>query len=421
MWLRAAVRGARRGALIFHRRSRDAADPDPDPVRILPADVRETGTDVTLAYPFESTTRPHLNGTLWFRVPAACGAWLSTGPEAAVASLLMLAMALGEPLEVEAPMSPMTHYAAGQCIDFFHLWLPATLKRVQVTAPSYASPAAADPRAVMSCFSGGVDSFHTVYDHLDGAAPNPDYALTHLFFAHGFDIPVEDATTYDAIAAEYETLAAGWNLGFVRVATNVREVLDPHVPWLTSHGTALAGCALLLGRGVRTFIIPSTNRHSRLFAPCGSNPVTDPAFGTASLQIVHYGSHRSRIEKIRDIARRAEAQEYLRVCWKNVAGVRNCGRCEKCLKVMMPLALEGVLETFTGFPPLPEWNRIDPACFAPLDLSKYEPEQSYADELRALALERGRPDVAALLGGAGSGSRRTASGGWRRLRRLFGV
>lgn len=389
-------------------------------MRILPADIRETPTDLMLSYAFECATRPDLNGTLWFRVPKGFRDWVSRGPEPAVVSLLMMAMALGEDLEVEAPMSAMTHYAAGECIDFFHLWLPAKLKRVRVTAPSYSPAAPTDAHTVMSCFSGGVDSFHTVYDHLDGAAPNPDYALTHLFFAHGFDIPVDDASTYDAIAAEYEALASVWNLGFVRVATNLRTVLDPHVPWLTSHGTAIAGCALLLGRGVRTFVIPSTNRHSRLFAPCGSNPVTDPAFSTASLQIVHYGSHRSRIEKIRDIAHRAEAQESLRVCWKNVEGLRNCGRCEKCLKVMMPLALEGVLEKFTGFPPLPEWNQLDRACFAPLDLSKYEPEQSYADELRALALERGRPDVEALLRGSEAGAGRAASGGRRRLRRLFG-
>jgi len=388
-------------------------------MKIHPADVRESDGTITVAYRFESASRPELSDTLWFRVPAAWRDWLSPGPEPAAASLLMLAMALGEDLELAQPIRPLTHYGLGQCLDFFHLWFPQKLGRIRVTAPAYAPAGRAGGRAVVSCFSGGVDSFHTVYDHLGDAAPNPAYALTHLFFAHGFDIPIDDPS-YEEVAAECEALASGWKLELIRLATNVRAFLDPHVPWVTSHGMAIAGCALLLSGGVRTFMIPSTNRQSLLFLPCGSNPVTDPVLGTETMQIVHYGCHRSRIGKIRDIAHRAEAQQYLRVCWQNVEGVRNCGTCEKCLKVMMPLALEGVLERFTGFPPLPPWDRIDPACFTPFDPSKYDPEQSYAEELRALAIERGAPEIEAALRRA---ERRAAAPepGWKAgLRRLLG-
>ena len=390
-------------------------------MKIHPANINESEGHFTLTYRFESATRPDLNDALWFRVPARFRDWVSAGPEAAVASLVMLAMALGERIEVAEPMSAMTHYGISQCVDFFHLWLPGKLKRIDIVAPAYTG-AAADapvPHAVVSCFSGGVDSFHTVYDHLEGRAANPEYALTHLFFAHGFDIPVQ-LPVYEDIAAECETLAAGWNLGLVRLATNVRHLLDPHVPWVTSHGTVLGGSALLLAGGIRAFVIPSTNRHSRLFAPCGSNPVTDPMLGTPSMQIVHYGSHRSRIEKIRDIAHRSEAQQYLRVCWQNAAGVRNCGACAKCLKVMMPLALEGMLERFTGFPPLPDWDRIDPACFAPLDLSKYADEPSYAGELLELALARGRSDVEAILRRAESAPAHRSRGWPGRIRDMLG-
>jgi hypothetical protein len=242
--------------------------------------------------------------------------------------------------------------------------------------------------AVVSCFSGGVDSFHTLFAHRGAAAPNPQYTISHLMFAHGFDIPLRDET-YPEVAAEFRELAAGLGLGFIGISTNVRELLDPHVPWLTTHGAAIAACGHLLSAGARSLIIPSTNRQSLLFSPCGSNPVTDPMLGSDELEIIHHGTEHSRIEKIVSLAERAEAQNHLRVCWQNVPGQRNCGRCLKCLKTMMPLAVVGALEKFRVFPPLPPWRKIDRRCFAPLDLSRYAPELGYADELRALAKARG--------------------------------
>jgi hypothetical protein len=269
------------------------------------------------------------------------------------------------------------------------MWLPRPLKKIAFHAPSFARMAQPRARGVVSCFSGGVDSFTTLYAHLGASAAGEDFRLTHLFYAHGFDIPLGNPL-YDEFAAEFAGLAKDWNLGFIGLETNARKIVEPHVPWVNSHGACLTACALLLAGGARKFIIPSTNRHSLLFAPCGSNPVTDPMFGTESLDIIHHGSHLSRIQKIVAIADRGEARQHLRVCWKNVPGQRNCGRCVKCLKTMMPLAVAGVLDKFAVFPPLPPWNEIDPKCFAPLDLSRYAPELSYADELREFARATGR-------------------------------
>jgi hypothetical protein len=186
-------------------------------------------------------------------------------------------------------------------------------------------------------------------------------------------------------------------VGLVGLATNAHALVEPHVPWLTTHGAVLAAVGLLLGRGLRTLLIPSTNRHSRLFVPCGSNPLTDPALSTEALELVHYGCHRSRIQKIRALANRPEVRAHLRVCWQGQAAGGNCGRCVKCLKVMLPLALEGVLDRFPGFPPLPPWDALDPACFAPVDLARYAPEQSYAAELLALAREKGQAEAARAI------------------------
>jgi len=356
-------------------------------VKIEPAQITEADETVTVAYRFAAAARADAAGELWFRVPRDYRDWIHSGPEPAVAALTFVAMALGEDIEVAEPVSPRFHYGFHRAVEHFHLWWPQ-VRPVALHAPGFATAQPPGANAVVSCFSGGVDSFHTLYAHLDGATAHPDFRLTHLFFAHGFDIPLTDPA-YDALAAEFAELARPLGLSVVRLATNARRFLDPHIEWQSTHGTVIAAGALLLSGGVRRFIIPSTNRQSTVFATCGSNPITDPLLRTESLDIIHYGTHLSRIQKILAIAERREARAHLRVCWQNVAGARNCGRCVKCLNTMMPLAIVGALPHFPVFPALPPWRTIDRRCFAPFDPSALAPEVGYAEELRALAAAHG--------------------------------
>jgi hypothetical protein len=355
-------------------------------VKIQPGQVVEADGALTVRYRFEA--RMERTGELWFSVAPRWRDWIHAGPEPAVAALAFLAMAAGEDIEVAQPVSSRFHYGFQRAVEHFHLWWPR-LRAVALRVPGFSHADRSRATAVASCFSGGVDSFHTLYAHLGPAAPVADFRLTHLLFAHGFDIPLANPA-YHELAAEFAELARPLGLDVVGLSTNVRDMLDSHLPWDQTHGACLAAAALLLSGGIRRLIIPSTNRQSLLFLPCGSNPVTDPMLGTERLDIVHYGTHLSRIEKIVALAERREAQAHLRVCWQNASGARNCGRCEKCLKTMMPLAVIGALEKFAVFPPLPSWSAIDRRCFTPVDLSRRPPELSYAAELQALAASRGR-------------------------------
>jgi len=356
-------------------------------MRIFPAEVVETGGRVRITYRFDTRAQLDIPNELWFEVGEEFRPWIFAEAETGIATLALLAMALGEDVEVSAPVSPRFQYFFRDFVAHFNLWLPQ-LKRISLAAPAGPRPERPRGDAVVTCFSGGVDSFFTIHEHLGPAAPHPSFRLSHLFFAHGFDIPLHDSS-YDVFASEFAGLARGWGLKLIRLSSNARHLLDPYVHWVTAHGACIAACALLLSGGIRTFIVPSTNRQSLLFSPCGSNPITDPMLGTEALEIVHHGGHFSRIQKILAISAWADVHNYLRVCWQNAPGKKNCGRCVKCLKTMMPLEIAGVLGKFSVFPRLPPWNEIPAECFAPLDLSRYAPELSYAAELRALAVARG--------------------------------
>ena len=62
------------------------------------------------------------------------------------------------------------------------------------------------------------------------------------------------------------------------------------------------------------------------------------------MQIRDDGSDRRRNEKVADLADRPDILNHLRVCWLHTGRGLNCGSCEKCLRTMMCLKMNGVLE-----------------------------------------------------------------------------
>lgn len=333
----------------------------------------------------------HPARTLRILLPDAYADWISDRLEAPVLAALFPAMAIGEPIRVEGPLSAVFHYQVRQVMKYFHLWYPRELTLVDVLCDGF-DEALPRGNATCACFSGGVDSFYTLWHHRAESEPIPRYRITHGLFAHGFDIPLDRAEYYERQAASYEAMLDELGIRLVRMRTNVREILDPCASWMTTHGAALQMAAHFLASGMRTFLIPSTNRFSLINPPIGSNPITDPQPGSEALEIVHHGCEASRIQKLLTIADWAPARKHLRVCFQDKTEVLNCGACKKCHKVMLPLWVAGKLESFETFPPGFDPARIDPLCFKGTDPAHYPQELSYGDELKELAA-RLRPDA----------------------------
>ena len=115
---------------------------------------------------------------------------------------------------------------------------------------------------------------------------------------------------------------------------------------ILTQGSALAGIALLLG--FPRVYVPAAYSYSHL-DPSGSHLLTDPLWSNESVRVVHDGSEARRIDKVLKIAGNETALANLRVCFADMNV--NCGRCSKCLRTMIPLAL---LDASTApFPSLP--------------------------------------------------------------------
>jgi hypothetical protein len=85
--------------------------------------------------------------------------------------------------------------------------------------------------------------------------------------------------------------------------------------------------------------------------PHTSDPLIDGFLSTDTLEIIHHGSTKHRVEKVAQIADWGLPQKVLWVCLeaKFEEETWNCSWCEKCVRTMIPLYALGVLDRYKTF------------------------------------------------------------------------
>ncbi len=77
----------------------------------------------------------------------------------------------------------------------------------------------------------------------------------------------------------------------------------------------------------------------------------DPLWSTEATEIVYDGAEATRAQKVMNCLCHSElARQSVRVCL-SADDHYNCGRCEKCLRTMIPFYVAGCLEKSPAFPP----------------------------------------------------------------------
>ena len=260
-----------------------------------------------------------------------------------VPALLALAMTMREDLTIEAPVSPKLVANLDQ-IERLHLEWWTKLRPVKVLAPQVP----ADHRAadVGMFFSGGVDSFYTLLRNMQGRSV-PDDPITHLVFVAGFEVDSPSAEYVAAAGGRVRDVAEATGTQAIIVTTNLRTEL--RLWWMRMQGASLATVGHALSPMLGTCFIAGSYMYKNL-TPWGTHPVLDPLWSSESMRIHHEGWDADRSEKIRyEIARSDLALSTLRVCPKPEQQPMNCGRCAKCIRTMVCLYTEGVLDRCDTF------------------------------------------------------------------------
>jgi hypothetical protein len=279
----------------------------------------------------------HVNGRpLWF---ASGDAALTPSPEAFATAIFVAALDRGARVVMDAPLSTTWRAGLPRVFETLASWwgYPA----LAPDAPERDDRAEAPVRRVGLCFSGGLDSFHTL---LAGPVPIDD-----LIFVHGFDIDVEDAARYEAYLPSVREIARATGAEAVSLRTNVRAVWPvSEAPWDHTHGGPLIAAGHVLSDRIGYLVISSSIPY-HIESRWGSHWRIDPHFGTARLRILHTGAHVQRLQKLRAVAHHPLVRRFLRVCWENRTAAANCGVCEKCVRTQFTLAKLGQLEHFSCF------------------------------------------------------------------------
>ncbi len=188
---------------------------------------------------------------------------------------------------------------------------------------------------IASFFSGGLDSTFTAETNL----------VNYLVSVRGFDIEYQNLDLWDAAVKNILKFSKKTKTNPLFLSTNIRHISNPILSWgSVYHGTALGAIAMVLPLGIETTLIPSTSallaskpgylgtgsHLCDLLSNFGRNTITD--------------KEQSRLEKIDLLGRMGKeyALRSLRVCWENLDGEYQCGRCFKCILTALEFDYSGL-------------------------------------------------------------------------------
>ena len=257
-----------------------------------------------------------------------------------LSACLLPAMAVGEALVINQPVSPLLLKNVNQLQEIYSSWYPK-FKKIQIQAEVKRNTLVPPPTEVASFFSGGVDSFYSLIKN--------NAEITTLVYVQGFDVWAHETEFLEMVHPRMVEIANRFGKKLITVRTNLHEFSDSFADWaLEYHGSALASVAHLLAPTIKKFFVPSTHSFTH-FRPWGSNVLTDYLWGTNTIEINYDGAEVGRPGKIKDVCQNSCALETLRVCLDRTSGKYNCGACEKCLRTMLNLHVHDRLQKCEAF------------------------------------------------------------------------
>jgi hypothetical protein len=287
---------------------------------------------------------------LWFSFPQEYEEFMLLRGDAFLAGTIIPAMALGEDIEINAPVSPKLVTGLMEYQKILKIWFPVQLTMIQIIYSNLEVLSQSKIRGdTASLFSGGVDSSFILNANLAPQQPIDDMQIKHAIFIQGADFPLSLTGHFNDLAQLSRNSLGQIGVNLITSATNVRSFTEGLFKWDYCHGAALLATGLVLSGLLKRLYIASSFNYRNL-VPWGSSPLLDHWLSTESLEIVHFGASYRRTEKMKVVANWPPAQEYLRVCPKiEPRATVNCERCDKCLGTKAILEMEGTLASFRTF------------------------------------------------------------------------
>lgn len=297
--------------------------------------------------------------------------------DAFVVGLLLPAIASGQDIIVEAPISEKLYYNLHHTV-IFAMSQAFNGTDIKVIPEKLIIPQI-EPWAVGTGCSLGVDSFSTMLDHLSDECPE-SYKLTHLAYfnvgAHGDKDSAGARTAYLNDLKMVREFADEVKLPLIAMDSNLPEFyrhgnFDFRQTCLTRNMSMVLALQKLFKRYIYSSSYPVTEVKLSSKSISSMETVLLPALSTEKTELIVGDPNLSRTGKIGMICKNTLVRKHLYVClrdsvinnnmycgpWinKNVHEKRNCSRCDKCLRTLLILdildELDNYSELFDSFAP----------------------------------------------------------------------
>jgi len=312
--------------------------------------IQINGPKTRLVADFTASGLPH---QLWYELPSQFGFWFAADrSDGFVVGLLLQAMERGEDIVVEGTISAkLLHNLNNYYIPIVNLAYPH-LKRIHITT-SNLSHEKLPVSGVATGFSGGVDSFAAVFQHLK-CEEIPEYRINHLLFhnvgSHAFGSPKDDRRLFEQRFQELLPIANELDIPFVPIDSNLGNVLP--IRYDQVYSALNPSVLLVLQSCFSRYYFASGFKYK----DCGIYQDKDMAYldplaihllSTESIEMIATGSQMSRVQKTDYISQLPLSYNYLNVCVDPDAKGKNCSVCFKCARTIMTLELLGKSELYS--------------------------------------------------------------------------
>ena len=346
---------------------------------------------------------------LWLSLDARYRDYLATDRyDAFLTAALLHAMALGEDIAVDGPVSERLCFAYRHNLGPAIALLNPALQAVDICVESFAPPLPAGD-AVGIGYSGGVDSMHALLRLLEEGI-EPSFRPTHLLFTnvgtHGnsfYGDIVRSRELFHERLRRIEDFAQEIGLPVIAVDSNWHEQLS----WQPLNHVFIFNVAVaqVLQAGLGKFHFP--NQADLLSIPSWApgdlviyQPALLPWCSTDGLSCLPVDGCYSRVEKTAFLAKQPLAWKYLDVCVTHYgANGRNCVTgCAKCRRTAVAMDVLDQLEHFGGVFDLDKYARHRTRLMRGILASAGSDD--YAGELVAYARNAGFKWPVAVTAGA---------------------
>lgn len=312
--------------------------------------------------------------TLWYSVNKKYAKYLTTEKsDAFVVGLLLLAMQKNEDIHIEGKMSEKLYYNLNNYyINMLSLAMPQ-LHQIKLYPESLDDGTSYDcEQCVGTGFSGGVDSFSTIYDHMSEDTPK-SYKITHFLFNNVGSHDEFNTQRADKLFKKRYDLLKSYpeetGKDFIKINSNLSELLN--MTFVHTHTTRNASCALLLqklfskyyyssGFKIDATKIPYINdMHEGSISYC--DPIAQKYLCTETFSFITTGLQYDKVEKTRLISDYEPTYRYLNICINDES---NCSTCYKCCRTIFTLQLLNKFEKYSNIFDSRKFKKIRNLYFA---------------------------------------------------------